>query len=69
VHVAHTQDDTYDIDEVKAEIDQLENAGFDVTFVERPGNHYDDSDNDSGTDHDIQTYLLPHMADPWLAPA
>jgi hypothetical protein len=62
VHLAHTNDDTYDIDAVKDEIATLKNAGFPVTFIERPGTHYD-----GNTDSDLQTLVLPHLDDGWLA--
>jgi hypothetical protein len=32
------------------------------------GSHFDESTATSGTDHDLQTLLLPHLRDPWLAP-
>jgi len=68
VHLAHTEDDTYPIDGVGNEISQLRAAGFPVQLIERPGDHYDDSDATSGTDHDLQTYLLPHLTDGWRSP-
>jgi dienelactone hydrolase len=68
VHLAHTEDDTYPIDGVRNEISQLRSAGFPVQLIERPGDHYDDSDATSGTDHDLQAYLLPHLTDGWRSP-
>jgi pimeloyl-ACP methyl ester carboxylesterase len=68
VHLAHTEDDTYPIDGVRNEISQLQAAGFPVALIERPGDHYDDSDATSGTDHDLQAYLLPHLSDGWRSP-
>jgi predicted esterase len=70
VHLAHLQDDTYPIDGVQDEITQMQNAGFPVTLVEQPGDHYDDDDdvNNTGTDNDLRHYLLPHINDGWLSP-
>lgn len=68
VHLAHTEDETYPIGGVRSEISQLTNAGFPVQLIERPGDHYDDSDATSGTDHDLQAYLLPHLTDGWRSP-
>jgi poly(3-hydroxybutyrate) depolymerase len=65
VHLAHRQDQTYPLGEVKTEIQAVRAAGFPVTFIKRPGHHYDDSTSTSGTDHDIVTYLLPHLGDDW----
>jgi hypothetical protein len=39
-----------------------------VSLIERPGGHYDDSTATSGTDHDLQAYLLPHLDDGWRSP-
>ena len=63
VHLAHTEDGTYDIDLVRQETGALRAAGFPVTLVERPGAHYD-----VNTDPDLADYLLPHLDDGWLAP-
>jgi hypothetical protein len=68
VHLAHTEDDTYPLAGVREETDAMKDAGFPLTRIERPGTHYDDSDADSGTDYDLQTLLLPHLHDGWLAP-
>jgi hypothetical protein len=68
VQLAHTEDDTYPIATVRAETNALKAAGFPVTLIERPGSHYDEDTATTGTDHDLRTLLLPHMADDWLAP-
>lgn len=70
VHLAHLQDDTYPIAGVHDEITQMQNAGFPVTLIEQPGDHYDDDDNvnNTGTDNDLRHYLLPHINDGWLSP-
>ncbi len=68
VHLAHTQDETYPLAGVRNEIAQLQAGGFPVQLIERPGHHYDDSTATSGTDHDLQTYLLPHLNDGWRSP-
>ena len=50
-------------------------AGFPITRIEVDGAHYNDPGDTvnghqvPGTDADIQTYLLPHIDDGWLAPA
>jgi hypothetical protein len=48
----------------------MQNAGFPVTLLKLPGDHYDDPGQHgyNGTDPDLQTYLLPHIDDGWLAP-
>ena len=76
VHVAHTADDTYPIGAVRDEVQTLENAGFPVTFAERPGHHYDPNPGEPGhaagqpsTDEEIQSQLVPHMQDDWSSPA
>ena len=68
VHLAHTEDDVYPIDTVRRETDALTAAGFPIERIERPGNHFDDSTADAGTDHDLQTLLLPHLDDNWRSP-
>jgi hypothetical protein len=39
-----------------------------LQLIERPGTHWDDDNGDFGTVHDLQTYLLPHLADGWTSP-
>lgn len=70
VHLAHTEDDTYPLDGVTSEINAMKAAGFPVTFVTVPGQHYDPDDdvNGTGTDNDLRRYLLPHINDGWLSP-
>jgi pimeloyl-ACP methyl ester carboxylesterase len=68
VHLAHTEDDVYPINGVVNELDTMQQAGFPVQLIERPGHHYDDSTATSGSDHDLQTYLLPHLNDGWRSP-
>lgn len=63
VHLAHTEDEAYAIDQVRQETDAMAAAGFPITRIERPGLH-----NDANTDSDLQTLLLPHLADGWRAP-
>jgi pimeloyl-ACP methyl ester carboxylesterase len=63
VHLAHTGDETYGIEEVRSEVKAMQAAGFPVTLIERPGKHYD-----SHTNGDLRTLLLPHIDDGWLAP-
>jgi predicted esterase len=68
VHLAHTEDNVYPIDGVRREVGEMTSAGFPIQLIERPGDHYDDSTADSGTDHDLQTLLLPHLNDGWRSP-
>jgi predicted esterase len=63
VHLFHTGDTVYTKAEVQNETKAMQDAGFPVTVVEKPGGHAD-----STTTPDLQTYLLPHMADPWSSP-
>jgi hypothetical protein len=65
------QDDTYPLAGVQDEITQMQDAGFPVTLIHVPGDHYDDDndDNDTGTDNDLRHYLLPHINDGWQSPA
>ena len=60
VHLAHTGDPTYPIARVRGEVGALRGAGFDVTLLERPGQHWD-----GATVGDLQTLLLPRLAEPW----
>jgi pimeloyl-ACP methyl ester carboxylesterase len=75
VHVAHIQDATYPLAGVRTETNAMIAAGFPLTRVELDGTHYDDAGDTvnghsvPGTDADLRTRLLPHMADGWLAPA
>jgi phospholipase/carboxylesterase len=69
VHVAHVNDSVYPIDTVRAETNELLNAGFPIQRIERAGIHYEPDTATTGTDHDTRTLLLPHLNDDWLAPA
>jgi CARDB len=70
VHLAHDQDDTYPLAGVQDEITQMQAAGFPVTLIHVPGDHFDDDNdvNDTGTDNDLRHYLLPHINDGWQSP-
>ena len=68
VHVAHTGDVEYPVAGVESETAAMTAAGFPLTLVERPGTHYDPDTATTGTDHDLRTYLLPHLNDGWLSP-
>jgi dienelactone hydrolase len=70
IHLAHTEDDTYPLDGVTNEINAMKAAGFPVTLIAVPGQHYDPDDdvNGTGTDNDLRRYLLPHINDGWLSP-
>ena len=76
VHVAHTGDTTYPIGTVTGEIQKLKDAGFPVTFIQRPGTHYDPNPGEEhyvpgqpSTDEEVQSQLVPHMKDDWSSPA
>ncbi len=69
VHLAHTEDSTYALDGVLAEIGAVKAAGFPVDLIQRPGTHWDDDNGDTGTTHDLETFLLPHLADDWASAA
>jgi hypothetical protein len=64
VHLAHLQDGAYPIAGVRSETNAVKAAGFPLTLVERPGEHYD-----ANTDPDLRAYLLPYIDAGWLAPA
>ena len=68
VHSAHLQDGTYPLGGVRRETNAMKAAGFPITRIERPGHHYDNSTPTKGTDHDLQTILLPHIDEGWLSP-
>jgi enterochelin esterase-like enzyme len=57
VHLAHdNEDEVYDLNQTKSEVKAVENAGFPITLVVRPGEHYD-----ANTDRDMQEVLLPYI--------
>lgn len=63
-HLAHTGDTEYPLAGVEAEIEAVENAGFPVTFIPKPGGHAD-----SHTDPDLQEELLPLIeTSGWTSP-
>lgn len=74
VHLAHLQDTTYPVTQVRTETDAMAAAGFPVTRIELPGHHWDDPGDEvagqplPGTDADLRTYLLPHIDDGWRSP-
>jgi predicted esterase len=74
VHLAHTEDEAYPIDGVRAETDAVQAAGLPGDGwatrqrIERPGTHFDPDNGNTGTVHDLKTYLLPHLADGWTSP-
>ncbi len=66
VHLAHLQDATYPFDPgVKQELAAMQNAGFPVTLLTTPGDHYDNPGRHGlpGTDADTVQLLLPHIDD------
>ncbi|MFT4262056.1 MAG: CARDB domain-containing protein [Nocardioides sp.] len=71
-HLAHDQDETYPLAEVQAEIDQLEDAGFPVSFEHVAGEHWSEPSYDGapdGTWWDFQHRVVrDHMGLGWTAP-
>ncbi len=68
VHLAHTSDDVYPIDDIGNAMDTLESYGFPVTLIEKPGTHWDDDAGNTGTAYDLVTYLLPYLNAGWQSP-
>ena len=74
VHLAHLQDDTYPIAQVRAETEAMKAAGFPITRIEVEGTHYDEPGAIvngrpvAGTDADLRALLLPHIDDGWRSP-
>lgn len=74
VHLAHLQDTTYPVGEVRAEVGAMQAAGFPVTLLEAVGTHFDEPGalvNGTlvpGTDADLVSMLLPHIDDGWRSP-
>jgi hypothetical protein len=71
VHLAHLQDTTYPLAGVQNEVNAMQAAGFPITLLTQPGDHYDNPGDGgyAGTDYDLVHYLLPHIDDGWLAPS
>ncbi len=63
VHLSQTEDGVYPIADVRAQMQKLENAGFKVNHIERPGQHYDDN-----TTTYRNQLVYPHLRDGWRAP-
>jgi acetyl esterase/lipase len=74
VHLAHLQDTTYPIAEVRNETEMVKTAGHPMTRIELTGTHWDDANamvsgqKVAGTDADLQKYLLPYLDAGWRAP-
>jgi hypothetical protein len=69
VQLAHTEDEAYNIADVRRKTDAMAAAGFPITRVERPGHHWDSDVNGvGGTINDYLTYLLVHVDDGWRSP-
>jgi predicted esterase len=67
-HLAHTEDDTYPIAQVRADLATAASAGFPVVKIEKPGHHYDDDAGATGTNYDLRTFLLPYLDAGWASP-
>lgn len=67
-HLAHTEDDVYPIDGVRANLAALAANGFPVTKIEKPGHHWDDDAGMTGTNYDLRTSLLPFLDAGWTSP-
>lgn len=61
--MSHTNDTTYKIATVKAELQVMRDAGFPVQFIELPGTHWDSSTSTSGTNYDFAKYAIPLVND------
>jgi hypothetical protein len=74
VHLAHEQDETYELENVESEVAAVQAAGFPLELIKRPGTHFDEpgaivkGKAVPGTDADVRTYLLPHISDGWTSP-
>ncbi|MFT3866606.1 MAG: hypothetical protein QM729_20280 [Solirubrobacterales bacterium] len=74
VALAHEEDTTYPLATVEKETSEVKAAGFPLTLIKRPGEHWNEpgevvaGEAVPGTDADLRTYLLPHIDDGWLAP-
>lgn len=67
-HLAHVDDTTYGIANVRSETDGLKASGFPTTRLERAGTHWDSDTSSTGTNFDLRTYLLPYLDAGWSAP-
>jgi len=67
-HLAHTEDTTYPIADIRTKMNTLKVAGFPVTLIEKPGKHWDNDANSTGTAYDLRTFLLPYLNAGWMAP-
>jgi predicted esterase len=64
VHLAHLQDGTYPIANVRSEVAEVEAAGFPIELIEKPGTHAD-----ANTDKDLQELLVPYIEEKgWASP-
>lgn len=68
VQLSHTSDTTYPIASIRNKMDQLKALGFPVTFIEKPGTHWDNDTGTSGTIYDIRTFGLPYIRTGWAIP-
>ncbi|HTR73870.1 MAG TPA: hypothetical protein VMH33_01250 [Solirubrobacterales bacterium] len=74
LHLAHEEDETYELAEVRSEVEAVKDAGFPIELIEVPGEHWNDPGDIvegapvPGTDADILTYLLPHIDEGWESP-
>jgi hypothetical protein len=62
-HLAHAEDEVYELAEVESELNAVKAAGFPVSLKVRPGTH-----SDANTDEDLRTYLLPKIDEGWTSP-
>jgi predicted esterase len=64
VHLAHLQDGTYPIANVRNEVAEVKAAGFPIELIEKPGTHAD-----ANTDKDLQELLMPYIEEKgWTSP-
>jgi len=67
-HLAHTGDTItyYAIANVRNNMNILKTRGFPVTFIEKPGSHWDNDVGTTGTKYDLINSLLPFMNAGWM---
>lgn len=68
-HLAHTGDTIayYAIANVRNNMNTLKGHEYPVTFIEKPGSHWDNDVGTTGTKYDLINSLLPFMNAGWLA--
>ena len=64
VHLAHEEDEVYELEKVEGEVATVKAAGFPITLIKQPGTH-----SDANTDADLQKLLIPYIEEKgWTSP-